>query len=63
MKKNGIIDMYKLNMYCVCLDCENRISDKAYSCKIYHKERGIPPEIWNGKNAKCEHYIDKRSNR
>ncbi len=61
--KYGVADTYDLNLYCTCLSCKNKTSDLAKSCKIYHKERGIPPEIWNGKNAKCEHYIDERSSR
>ena len=30
-----------------------------YSCKAYPKKNGIPPEIWNGKVKKCNHYEPK----
>lgn len=55
------IDRYKLNIFCVCLECKKKeVSGKAYSCTAYPKEKGIPPEIWNGKNATCPYFEEKK---
>ncbi|MBQ8633178.1 MAG: hypothetical protein IJ420_06190 [Lachnospiraceae bacterium] len=55
------IDQYKLNPYSRCLMCENRKhGEYAKSCKVYPKQHGIPPKIWNGKYAECEHYIPEK---
>lgn len=55
-----VIDRYTLNLFCICLDCENRgVPGKAKSCSAYPKENGIPPEIWNTKNAECKHFKEK----
>jgi len=36
------------------------VSGKAYSCTAYPKEKGIPPAIWNGENAKCPYFEEKQ---
>lgn len=58
---NAQIDKYHLNLYCLCANCRKReVSGKAYSCTAYPKEKGIPSEIWNGKNAKCPYFKEKQ---
>lgn len=52
------IDRYKLNLYCRCLECKNlQYGEKFKSCKAYPEENGIPPKVWNGKYAECEHFV------
>ena len=56
------IDRYKLNLFCVCLDCkkfQDRQKLVPHSCQAYPKQNGIPPKIWNGENANCEHFEAK----
>ena len=55
------IDRYKLNLYCKCLQCKNKSYEgkKAHSCKAYPEQNGIPPQIWNKKNAECEYFESK----
>lgn len=55
-----VIDKYHLNMYCVCSKCmKKQEGDYAYSCKEYNREKGIPAEIWNGKNMDCPYFQSK----
>lgn len=58
-----VIDRYKLNLYCICLDCEKKSYDgkAAHSCQAYPKRNGIPPKIWNTENAKCEYFEPNNS--
>lgn len=55
------IDKYKLNLYCRCLECKKKKYDgkQAHSCEAYPKQNGIPPEVWNGKNAECKYFEAK----
>ena len=44
----------------ICQDCNKiKFDGIPYSCKAYPKKNGIPPEIWNGKVKKCDHYEPK----
>lgn len=55
------IDRYKLNIFCICLDCKHfNLPGIPNSCKAYPKQNGIPPKIWNGKNAKCPYFEEKQ---
>lgn len=61
-KKYREIDRYKLPLNCTCMKCKNHkknwdMNGSLYSCTVYPKERQIPPKIWNGNWAECEHYI------
>ena len=62
--KNRIdtIDRYKLNLFCRCLECrkfQERQKLVPHSCQAYPKQNGIPPKVWNGENAYCEHFESK----
>lgn len=55
-----IIDRYKLNLYCRCMECKKRNHEgNVHSCKAYPKTNGIPPKVWNEENAECEHFEPK----
>lgn len=63
MKKMNEIDRYHLNLFCKCLKCSKRGVKGFYkACKAYPKNNGIPPEIWNGKDAYCEYYEPDENN-
>ncbi|RHA69792.1 hypothetical protein DW927_02995 [Roseburia intestinalis] len=55
------IDRYQLkSLFPICQDCKKiKFDGIPYSCKAYPKKNGIPPEIWNGKVKKCDHYEPK----
>ena len=59
-----VVDGYHLNLECVCLKCENfkqRSKLIPHSCKAFPKRNGIPPKVWNEKNADCECFEEKHS--
>lgn len=61
MKVLNTLDRYKSNPECTCLNCENlKYGEKAKSCKAFPELHGIPPKVWNGKYAECEHYVPER---
>lgn len=58
-----VIDRYKLNLFCRCLECEQykgAKNDFVKYCGAY--KTGIPPEIWNGRNVECKHFAENKKN-
>lgn len=58
-----VIDRYKLNLYCVCLNCRKyrgSRSDFSKYCDAYPQL--LPSKIWNGENVKCKYFVENDKN-